>query len=88
MALLTLDATGNIAGNVTASLNGSVSNSMLSGSYTVNSDCTGTTAFEEKDLSGNLLITARVALVWNVNMRAFRFTLHPLCCLTVRCFRP
>ena len=86
VALLTLDAAG-ISGEVTASLNGSVSNSMLSGSYAVNPDCTVTTAFE-KDVSGNLLITARVALVWNVNMRAFRFTLHPLCCLTVRCFRP
>jgi hypothetical protein len=40
VALLTLDAAG-INGKVTASLNGSVSKSMLSGSYTVNPDCTG-----------------------------------------------
>src|ERR1700745_3385887 len=57
VALLTLDAAGNIKGTVTASLNGAVSSSRLSGTYTVNGDCTGTTTFGEYDQSGNLLIT-------------------------------
>ena len=73
VALLTLDAAGNIKGKVTASLNGSVTDSTLSGTYTVNPDCTGTTSFGEFDQSGNLLITATVDLVWDANMREFRF---------------
>jgi hypothetical protein len=73
VALLTLDAAGNIKGKVTASLNGSVTHTTLSGTYTVNPDCTGTTSFGEFDQSGNLLITATVDLVWDANMREFRF---------------
>jgi hypothetical protein len=73
VALLTLDAAGNIKGTVTASLNGAVSNSRLAGTYTVNGDCTGTTTFGEYDQSGNLLITATVALAWDDDMREFRF---------------
>jgi hypothetical protein len=73
VALLTLDAAGNIKGKVTASLNGSVTDSTLSGTYTVNPDCTGTTSFGEFDQSGNLLITATVALVWDAKVREFRF---------------
>jgi hypothetical protein len=73
VALLTLDAEGNIKGKVTASLNGSVSNTTLSGTYSVNPDCTGTTAFGEYDSSGNLLLNATVALVWDADMRELRF---------------
>jgi len=73
VAQLTLDAAGNIKGKVTASLNGNVSNTALSGTYTINPDCTGTTTFGEYDSSGNLLISATVALVWDADMREFRF---------------
>lgn len=73
VALLTLDETGNIKGGVTASLNGAVSNTTLSGTYTVDHDCTGTTTFGEYDSSGNLLIIATVALVWDADMSEFRF---------------
>lgn len=73
VAQLILDATGNITGTVAASLNGSVSNTTLSGTYAINPDCTGTTAFGEYDSSGNLLISATVALVWDSDMREFRF---------------
>jgi len=73
VALLTLDGEGNIQGTVTASLNGGVSSTTLSGTYSVNSDCTGTTTFGEYDSSGNLLVTATVALVWDDNMGVFRF---------------
>lgn len=73
VAVLSLDARGDIKGKVTASLNGTVSNTTLSGSYTVNSDCTGTTSFGEFDQMGNPLLTATVDLVWDDNMREFRF---------------
>jgi len=73
VAQLSLDASGNIKGNVTSSLNGSVTSSSLSGTYSVNSNCTGTTTFGEFDSSGNLLLTATVSLMWDDNMRQFRF---------------
>jgi hypothetical protein len=72
-AILTLDAAGNFSGPVTASLNGSVSRSTLSGTYTVNPDCTGAANFSEFDLSGNLLITATADFFWDNNMREIRF---------------
>ena len=73
LARLKLDAAGNIDGPVTASLNGSVSSAMLKGTYTVNRDCTGASSFGEYDQSGNLLLTATVAFVWDDNMNEVRF---------------
>lgn len=72
-ALLTLDTEGNIGGPATASLNGSVTHSTLSGTYTVNPDCTGTASFSEFDQSGNVIITATVDFVWVDNMREILF---------------
>src|SRR6266852_2591552 len=69
---LTFDAAGNIIGKVTASLSGSVSNTNLSGTYSVNPDCTGTASFDEFDQSGKIL-TATVEIVWDNNMREARF---------------
>ena len=71
--ILTLDAAGNIGGPVTASLNGGVTHTRLSGTYTVNRDCTGTVNFSEFDLSGNLIITATADFLWDDNMREIRF---------------
>jgi len=68
-----LTASDRLHGSVTASLNGAVSSGTLSGTYAVNADCTGSTAFSEYDSSGNLLITATVTLVWDDAMREFRF---------------
>jgi hypothetical protein len=39
----------------------------------VSPDCSGTVVFGEYDPSGNLLVTATVALVWDDDMREFRF---------------
>ena len=72
VARLTLDAAGNINGEVTASLNGTILEGALSGTYTVKSDCTGTTSFSEVDQLGNH-IAATASLVWDDNMRQFRF---------------
>lgn len=73
VALLTFEAAGNVKAKVTASLNGSVTKSTLSGMYTVNPDCTGTATFSEFDKSGNLVLTATVDAVWDDNMREARF---------------
>ncbi len=72
VGLLTFDVAGNITGKVTASLNGSVSNTNLSGTYSVNPDCTGAASFDEFDQSGKIL-TATVEIVWDNNMREARF---------------
>ena len=69
---LTLEADGKITGTVTASLNGAVSTGTVTGTYTVSPDCSGMTTFGEYDQSGNLLITATVALVWDDKMREVR----------------
>jgi len=92
-ALLTLDAAGNISGPATASLNGSVTHSKLSGTYTVNRDCRGAASFSEFDQSGNVIITATVDFVGVDNMREILFiftsatlTAHPLgpCSMVLR----
>ena len=72
-ALLTLDAAGSIGGPVTGSLNGTVTHSTLSGTYTVNRHCTGSASFSQFDQSGNLLLTATVDFVWVDNMREVLF---------------
>ncbi len=69
---LTLDAAGNISATVTVNVNGTVSNSTLTGTYAVNPKCTGSTSFNETDENGNL-ITVTVALVWDANMQEIRF---------------
>jgi hypothetical protein len=73
LALLTLDAAGNVKGKVSASLNGNVTHTTLSGTYTVNPDCTGALSFSEYDLSGNLAFTGTVDLVWDDSMQELRF---------------
>jgi len=73
IGLVTLDAAGNLKGTVTASLNGTVTESTASGTYTVNPDCTGVATFSEFDASGNLLLTATESAVWDDNMRELRF---------------
>ncbi len=73
VGLLTLDATGNITATVTVNISGSVTTPTLSGTYSVASNCTGTTTFKEFDQSGNLILTAEAALVWDANMQEIRF---------------
>jgi hypothetical protein len=69
---LTLDAAGKLTGEVTASLNGTILAGTLSGTYEVNSDCTGTASFTEIDQFGDN-IAANVSAVWDDNMRQLRF---------------
>lgn len=73
VGLLTFDAIGQINGQVTASLDGDVSQTTLSGTYTVNPNCSGTATFAELDQNGNPVLTATVAITWNSNMAEARF---------------
>ena len=73
VGLLTFQASGKVEGPVTASLNGTITQTTLSGTYAVNPDCSGTAAFGEYDSSGNLILTATVAIVWDAGMREARF---------------
>jgi hypothetical protein len=70
---LIFDVAGNITGKVTASLNGSIGTTNLSGTYSVNPDCSGTASFSEADDSGNLTLSATVEIVWDDSMREARF---------------
>jgi hypothetical protein len=73
VGLLSFNAAGQISGQVTASLNGGVTQTTLSGTYTVNPDCSGTTSFTEFDQNGNPVLTASVAIAWDDDMREARF---------------
>ena len=74
VGIFTLDAAGNVKnGKATSSLNGTVTAETFSGTYTVNSDCTGTfNNVQLRDLSGNLLLTITADLTWDDNMRELR----------------
>ena len=71
--LLVFDTAGNMSGVVTATLNGSVSETTASGTYTVNPDCSGSASFGEFDQSGHLILTATAAVVWDDTMREARW---------------
>jgi hypothetical protein len=72
MGRLTLEADGTLSGVNTGSVNGAVSNDLLSGTFQVNSDCTGTATIDVRDQSGNLLRTLAMALVVDDNWRELR----------------
>ena len=71
---ITLDSAGKVTGGkATSSLNGTITHEEFSGTYSVNSDCTGTASIEIRDLSGNLLLTVTLDSVWDDNMRQARY---------------
>ena len=72
MGKLTLEADGTLSGVNTGSVNGAVSNDLLSGTFQINSDCTGTATIEVHDQSGSLLRTLAMALVVDDNWRELR----------------
>jgi hypothetical protein len=73
LGIVTLDASENLLnGKATASLNGSVTDETFSGTYTVNSDCTGKLAIDIFDLSGNKILTAMLDLAFDDNVRELR----------------
>ena len=72
MGKLTLEADGTLSGVNTGSVNGAVSNDLLSGTFQINSDCTGTATIEVYDQAGTLLRTIGMALVVDDNWRELR----------------
>lgn len=71
--IFTLDAAGNLNGKATSSLNGTIADETFSGTYTVNSDCTGTfNNVQIRDSSGSLLLTITANLAWDDNMKELR----------------
>lgn len=72
VGILTLDAAGNVLnGEATSSLNGSIAAETFSGTYTVNSDCTGTLAVTIF-VSGVPAYEVTLYLAFDDNMRALR----------------
>ena len=69
VGLITIDASGNISGSQTRSLNGGIADETFTGTATVNSDCTGTgtvSVFE----SGILVRTSTLKLVFDDDGRS------------------
>jgi hypothetical protein len=68
----TLDAAGNVVGEQTNSVNGSVSHLTFTGSYTVNSDCAGSTDLDVFDSLGNKVRTSGLDLVFDDDVKEMR----------------
>ena len=68
---VTLDASGNLTGAQTASFNGAIVPETISGTYTVNSDCTGTATVNVYH-GGVLARTTNLAVIFDDNERELR----------------
>jgi hypothetical protein len=71
VGLMTLDASGNISGSQTRSLNGDIADETFTGTATVNSDCTGTDTVSVFE-SGVLVRTSTLKLVFDDAGRSAR----------------
>jgi len=75
----TFDAAGNVSTTQTSSTGGKVAENTVKGTYTVNSDCTGTLDVSIYDPSGTTLLrTATWAVVFVDHAREFRAILTSL----------
>lgn len=73
LGIFTLDRSGNlIRGKATANLNGTVTDETFSGTYTVDPDCTGKLTIDILDSSGSKILTAKIDLVFDDNVREVR----------------
>jgi hypothetical protein len=68
----TLDAAGNVIGEQTNSVNGSIAHLTFSGTYTVNTDCTGTANIDVFDPSGNKVRTSGLDLAFDDDVQEMR----------------
>lgn len=68
---INLDASGNLTGAQTASFNGTIVPETLSGTYTVNSDCTGTATVNVYH-SGVLARTTNLDVIFENDQRELR----------------
>ncbi len=67
----TLDAAGNVTGTESRSLGGGFADETLTGTYTVNPDCTGTATIDFFQ-SGQLVRTSVLSFVFDNNQREIR----------------
>jgi hypothetical protein len=68
---ITLDSSGNATGAQTVSFNGAIVPETLSGTYSVNADCTGTATISVFH-GGVLARTSNLNVVWDNNQRELR----------------
>jgi hypothetical protein len=68
---ISLDAEGNATGAQTTTFNGAIVKETLSGTYSVNADCTGTATINVFH-SGVLVRTSSFDVVWDNNQRELR----------------
>jgi hypothetical protein len=68
---ITLDSSGNATGAQTVSFNGVIVPEALSGTYSVNADCTGTATINVYH-GGVLARTSNLNVVWDSNQRELR----------------
>jgi hypothetical protein len=71
VGIFTQDSSGNITGTETRSLNGDVADETLTGTATVNADCSGTDTFQVFE-SGVLVRTSVVNVIYDSNRREAR----------------
>jgi hypothetical protein len=67
----TLDAAGGVTGTESRNVGGGFADETLSGTYTVNPDCTGTAAIQFYE-SGQLVRTSILSLIFDNNQREVR----------------
>jgi hypothetical protein len=72
MGKLVFDADGTLSGVNNGSVNGTVSNDVLRGTFEINADCTGMATVEVYDQAGTLLRTIGMALVVDDNSTELR----------------
>lgn len=77
VGILTVDGGGNISGKEARSLGGGFANETLTGTWTVNSDCTATALVKVYE-SGMLVRTSEISLVFDDNSRALRLVQQSL----------
>ena len=73
----TLDSTGKVTGTESRSVGGDFADETLTGTYTVNSNCTGTATLQFYE-SGQLVRTSVLSLIFDSNEEAFRMAQQSL----------
>jgi hypothetical protein len=71
VGIFTADGSGNLSGSQTRSLAGAIADETFTGTYTVNSDCTGTDVIQVYE-SGVLVRTSTLKVVYDQNGREAR----------------
>ncbi len=72
VGMLTLEANGTMSGINNGSVGGTIARDLLSGTFAVNPDCTGTTTVGVYSEAGALLRTIEMALVYDDDARQMR----------------